>query len=220
MQLLIDGELCKRTPETTRVLNLTKQSQTFVFKNVSGPVVPSILRGFSAPVKIVTQPSDEELFFRMAHDSDSFNRYEAAERLMLKTLHGLIKDYKDEIPFKLRQDFLDAFAANLASATDGDQAFAARMLSLPIYDIVVQGLKTVDPDAVREAMEFVNETLAETFKDEFARIYKETAAPDGEVYSVAPGQVGRRDLHNASLAFLSGLETPEVLEAAKHQYHQ
>jgi aminopeptidase N len=221
VQLLIEGEVCKRAPETTRVLNLTEGTQTFVFKNVTGPVVPSVLRGFSAPVKVMTQPSDQELIFRMAHDSDPFNRYEAAERLMLKTIHGLVGDYKHEIPFKLRQDFLDAYAANIANALDsGDQAFAAKMLSLPLYDIVIQGLKTVDPDAVREAMDFVRETLAETFKDDFKKIYKETTAPDGEVYSVAPEQVGRRDLHNTSLGFLRILDTPDVQASAEQQYNQ
>jgi aminopeptidase N len=205
---------------TTRILHLTEDTQTFIFKDVPGPVVPSLLRGFSAPVKITTQPSDEELIFRMAHDSDPFNKYEATERLMLKTIYGLIKDYNDEIPFTLRQDFLDAYAVNLANATDGDQAFAARMLALPAGNIIIQGLKTVDPDAVEAATEFLRTTLAETFKADLERIYKETASPAGEAYNVDPAQVGRRELHNTSLSFLRKLATPEVAALAGQQYQQ
>ncbi|MBI3442136.1 MAG: aminopeptidase N [Proteobacteria bacterium] len=202
------------------LLNLTEKSQTFVFENVAGPVVPSVLRGFSAPVKVTTQPSDEELIFRMAHDSDPFNKYEATERLMLKTINNLIRDYDDEIPFQLSQDFIDAYGANLASATEGDQAFAARVLTLPPNGLIIQGLKEVDPDAVKAATDFLNEKLATTFKSDFERIYQETTASAGEVYDLSPEQVGRRELHNTSLYFLGKLEAPEVATLAEQQYLQ
>ncbi len=201
-----------------QILQLTEAEQTFVFENIDGPVVPSVLRGFSAPVKIVTQPSDEELIFRMAHDSDPFNKYEATERLMLKTLQGLIKDYQDENPLTLKQDFIDAYAANVANALDGDLAFAARTLSLPARSLVIQGLKAIDPDAVEAATNFLTATLAETFKGDFAAIYTATTAPAGETYNVGPEQVGRRDLHNTSLGFMLKLETPEVAATAKAQF--
>ncbi|MBI1214586.1 MAG: aminopeptidase N [Alphaproteobacteria bacterium] len=206
--------------ETTRVLDLTESSQTFVFENVDGPVVPSILRNFSAPVKITTQPTDGELIFRMAHDSDGYNKYEATERLMIKTLQNLIKDVRDELPLSLPQDFLDAYAVNLANATDGDAAFHAMLLSMPAYNLVTQDLKTLDPEDVNDAMSFMRKTLAETFEDEFRRIYDETKAPAGEKYDVVPEQVGRRDLHNLSLSYLGKLESPEMAAKAYKQFSE
>ena len=110
-----------KTAETTRVLNLTEASQTFVFENVQGPVTPSVLRNFSAPVKIVTQPTDDELIFRMAHDSDPYNKFEATERLMIKTLQKLVKDVQDELPLSLSPDFIAAYGNNVANALDGDK---------------------------------------------------------------------------------------------------
>ncbi|MFH1158469.1 MAG: aminopeptidase N [Pseudomonadota bacterium] len=203
---------------TTRVLNLTEKEQAFVFRNVPGTVVPSVLRGFSAPVKIVTQPSDEELVFRMAHDSDPYNRYEAKNNLMLNTLYGLIKDVQDGKSLELRKGFLDAYTTNVANALDGDKAFSAMMLSFPEYNILIQGMKTVDPDAIHKATKFMEKTLAAKFKDDFERIYKATTAPAGEVYDTGLGQVGRRELHNLSLSFLGKLDTPESAAKAEKQY--
>ena len=203
---------------TTRVLNLTKDKQTWVFENVNGPVVPSILRNFSAPVKITTQPSDDELIFRMAHDSNPFTKFEAKERLMLKTVLKLIDDVQAGRPLALPQAVVDAFGQNLAAAPGGDGAFAAQMLSLPAYNIIIQNLKTVDPDAIRDATRFMAQTLAETFRDEFQRVYRDTAAPVAEKYDVVPAQVGRRSLHNQALSFLGRLNDPAEITVANAQF--
>ena len=209
-----------KTAPTTRVLELTEATQTFVFNNVTGPVVPSVLRGFSAPVRMATQPSDEELMFRMAHDSDSYNRYEATERLMIKTLKGLIKDVQDDLPLALSPEFINAYGNNVANALDGDKGFNARVLQLPGYNLLIQELKILDPDAVNEALHFMRKTLATTFEAEFREIYKDTTAPKGEKYDVSPAQVGRRELHNLSLSFLGKMSTPEMSATAYKQYSQ
>ena len=214
--LTLEGET---TPgATTRVLELTEGSQTFTFTNVSGPVVPSVLRNFSAPVKVVTQPTDDELFFRMAHDSDPYNKYEATERLMAKTLRKLIQDVEDEIPLALDQSFLDAYGENVAKALDGDMNFNALTLQIPPSSLVTQDLKTIDPDAVIEATQFLKRSLAEKFEQEFRDIYEATKAPAGEKYDLSQEQVGRRDLHNLSLSFLGSAKTPEMAAKAYEQY--
>lgn len=202
----------------TRVLHLTEASQTFEFKNVDGPVVPSLLRGFSAPVKITTQPADDELVFRMAHDSDGFNKYEATERLMVKTLHKLIQQAENDLPLTLDAGFIAAYGENVKNAATGDLAFNARTLGLPPYNIIIQDLKVLDPDAVAEAVDFLKTTLAKTFEPELKSIYAATAAPAGEKYDVVPAQVGRRELHNTVLGFIGKLETPEAALDAVAQY--
>ena len=202
----------------TRVLHLTEASQTFEFKNVDGPVVPSLLRGFSAPVKITTQPADDELVFRMAHDSDGFNKYEATERLMVKTLHKLIQQAENDLPLTLDAGFIAAYGENVKNAATGDLAFNARTLGLPPYNIIIQDLKVLDPDAVAEAVDFLKTTLAKTFEPELKSISAATAAPAGEKYDVVPAQVGRRELHNTVLGFIGKLETPEAALDAVAQY--
>lgn len=216
--LTLEGE--SGAGATTRILELKQESQTFVFKNVSGPVVPSILRGFSAPVKITTQPTDDELVFRMAHDSDPFNRYEAGERLMLKVMHQLLEDQQAGKPLALPQNFIDAYRVNVANALSGDTAFAARMLTLPASSLLAQDLKTLDPDATKTVRDFMMGTLAKTFQGDFKNIYALTRAPANETYNVSPAQVGRREMHNLSLSFLSKLATPNAIAAAEVQYQQ
>lgn len=218
LTLSTDGCFTPGTGDSTRVLHLTQKSQTFEFTGVKGSVVPSVLRGFSAPVKVTTQPSDDELIFRMAHDSNGFNRYEAAERLKVKTLHGLIAAAAVGKPLKLEQKFLDAYAVNVANALDGDLDFNARLLSLPPYNLVTQDLKTVNPEAVRDALHFMSETLAKTFEGELRDIYAKTTAPAGEKYDVTPAQVGRREMQRVSLSLLGKLGTPDILAQAGHQY--
>lgn len=203
---------------TTRVLELTEASQTFTFTGVTGPVVPSILREFSAPVKVTTVPSQDELVFRMAHDSDPYNKYEATERLMIKTLKNLIKDAQDDLPLNVPADFIAAYGNNLANAMDGDKNFNALTLQLPPSSLVTQDLKVIDPDDVREATVFLKKTLAQHFEQEFRDLYKATMPPAGEKYDLSQEQVGRRDIHNLSLSFLGALKTPEFATAAYEQF--
>ena len=203
---------------TTRVLELTEARHEFVFTNVSGPVVPSVLRDFSAPVKITTTPSDEEIVFRMAHDSDPYNKYESTERLMVKTLQKLIKDAHDDLPLSVPSEFLAAYGNNLANALDGDKNFNALTLQLPPQNLVTLDLKLIDPEAVLDATKFLKTTIAATYEKEFRDLYKATTPPAGEKYDLSQEQVGRRDLHNLSLSFLGSMKTPEFAAAAYTQF--
>ena len=96
--------------------------------------------------------------------------------------------------------------------------FNAMTLQLPGYNLITQDMKTLDPDAVQEAISFMRRTLAKTFEAEFRDIYKETASPAGEKYDLSKEQVGRREMHNASLSFLGKLATPEMSALAYDQY--
>jgi aminopeptidase N len=199
-----------------KTLHLTEATQTFVFENVTGSVVPSVLRGFSAPVKVITPVSDDDLVFRMAHDSDPFNKYEATERLMVNTMQGLLEDVKAGKPLALSQKFVEAYGVNVANAVDGDMGFAARVLAVPA---LMPHLKSIDPDAVKKVQDFMRDTLAATFAHDFSRIYLATAAPDNETYKVIPEQVGRRELHNLGLAFLSRA-MPYAENTVQNQYYK
>ncbi|MBU6475576.1 MAG: aminopeptidase N, partial [Alphaproteobacteria bacterium] len=209
--LTLKGE--KKAGSAERVLDFTKAEQTFVFKDVAGPVVPSLFRDFSAPVKVVTPVADDELVFRMSHDSDPFNRFDAGQQMMAKTMRQLLRDHEAGMPLALPKEFTAAYGLNLADAADGDRAFAARMLGLPDF---TQDLKQYDPEAAKTVTDFVRKTLAETFEAEFKDIYAKTATPAGETFSIH--DAGRRDLHNAALRFLGTLETQDVKTAAQAQY--
>ena len=82
----------------TRVLQLTAMQQQFVFEDMPADAVPSLLRGFSAPLVLAVNEDDTRLAFRMAHDSDPFNRWDAAQRFMVRTLLAMAAADTPQVP--------------------------------------------------------------------------------------------------------------------------
>lgn len=180
----------------TTVLNLKKQEQVFTFDNIGAKPVPSILRNFSAPVKLTTDLSDDDLKFLMVHDTDGFNRWEAGQTYALRTMNRLIDTAElDEGIFESLESLLD-----LAIQGKGDKALLARALSLPEVQIVAQTRDIVDPDAIYAARERLRGLFAQRCADKLMSVYKsnlETGA-----YSIAPEAMAKRSLKNTVLAYL------------------
>jgi aminopeptidase N len=118
------------SPSSIRVLNLRQQQQSFRFVGIDRQPVPSLLRSFSAPVKLHFDYSDEELAFLMANDRDLFNRWEAGQRLAIKTMLDLVADYQQHKKLLLNQSFVAAFHEILTDAAL-DLSLLAEILSLP-----------------------------------------------------------------------------------------
>jgi aminopeptidase N len=173
------------------VLSLKEREQTFTFEN-AGDCVPSLLRGFSAPV-ILNYPYEEaELLGLMASDDDPFNRWEAGQRLACSTILE-----KGGIP---SQPFLDA-ARNVMG--DADPAFVAEALALPAETFLAEQMDVVDPDRLHESRNTLRRSLAAALKDELLKSYKSnaTAGP----YSPDARSMGKRALRNLSLGYLAEL---------------
>jgi aminopeptidase N len=94
---------------TTRVLSITEATQTFILNNVQFKPVLSVLRGFSAPVIVKVKYSNEELAFLMAHDSDSFNRWDAGQTLLINILLKLVKDIQQQNSLSIPSDLIQQF---------------------------------------------------------------------------------------------------------------
>ncbi|MFN3752237.1 MAG: aminopeptidase N [Thiobacillus sp.] len=189
---------------TTRVLLLTEPTQTFVFEGISAAPVASLLRNFSAPVRLDFAQTDFELAHLMAHDSDAFNRWEAGQRLASRVLlAGIAVNGQGDgwIP----SIFIDACARVLDDGIDGDAALAAEALALPgetvLADTVAARGDVIDPDAIFAARLALRRALAQALHPRFEAAWHALAptrdyAPDGE-------QVGRRSLRNTCLAYLA-----------------
>lgn len=138
--LLKDG-----TPHgDTRVLQLSQPEQTFTFENVPSEPVPSLLRGFSAPVRLSVARSEAELLLLASSDPDSFNRWDAAQQLATRVLLALAKaGGKGEVSPSL----LEAYRATLSDETL-DPSLASYSLSLPDYATLSQerALLTATPN--------------------------------------------------------------------------
>ncbi len=214
LQLSGDGE----EPDAgTRVLELKKEEETFLFINVPREPVPSLLRGFSAPVKVKLELTDDERLFLMAHDGDAFNRWDAGQQLALKIILSLVEDYQQGRPLTLAESFIGAFREILESNM-ADKAFQAFALTMPAEIYVSDALEVIDPEAVHEARRFVRKTLAEVLKDALLSLYRRHQ--DTGPYRFDQEAIGWRSLMNTSLAYLMELEDREIHKMCLRQFEK
>jgi len=195
-----------------QVLELTQKEQTFEFTGITAAVVPSILRGFSAPVNLLATRSDEELAFLMAHESDSFNRWEASQQLCTRVMLAMADAHAAGKPVGGAPSLLlEACRATLVES-GGDQSLQALALSLPDFDSTAAAVQVVNPQALLAAISALKKDLAAKLQPELTAVYKQCAtaeAASGE-YSPDPASIGRRRLRDTCLAYLSSLDTPET----------
>jgi aminopeptidase N len=192
---------------TTRVLSLTDVRQAFVFEGVPERPVPSLLRGFSAPVELEFDYPDAELALLAAHDSDAFNRWEAGQRLAQRVLLTAIEAIRAGRTPAFGSALVEVFRRVLAAA-ESDPAFAAEALTLPGAAYLAEQMAVVDPDAILAARNGLRRHLAGSLTGEFEAAWAQYR-PAGP-YRPDPVPAGRRALRNAALGYLMELETPEI----------
>ncbi len=200
---------------TTRVLLLTEPVQQFVFEDVAAAPVPSLLRGYSAPVALDFACSDAELAHLLAHDDDPFNRWEAGQRLAGRLILGaaaaLLEGRRPVWP----EAFLAAAARVVEGAAD-DPAFAAEALALPAEATLAEEMASVDPDALHAARNglrrFLAVRLEALWRDTYAGL-----APRGP-YRPDSAEAGRRALRNLCLSYLGEPDGEAARELALAQF--
>ncbi|MFP3979197.1 aminopeptidase N [Marinobacter sp. KMM 10035] len=181
---------------TERVLELTDASHTFEFHGLSQKPVPSLLRHFSAPVRLVYPWSREQLVFLMSHDPDGFNRWDAGQRLAVDVIQSLVASSgAGDVDPRL----VDAYRALLADRAL-DQALVAKMLHLPSEAYLIELADSPDVAAIHRTREQVLSHLATSLRDELVACYNRNLG--GGEYEVTPESVARRSLKNTALAWL------------------
>ncbi len=209
----LEHEAASRTG--TRVLPLAEARQSFVFADVPAPPVPSLLRGFSAPVKLKDVPIDR-LKFLALHDTDPFARWEAGQQVASKILLDRIADHqRGEAPAPLDPDLIAAMRQILADA-DRDPAFAAEGLTLPSEAFLADQLAIVDVEAIHTSRQGAHAALGEALAAEFAAAYRDLA--DAGPYSIDGTSIGRRALRNACLAYLTAADPEKGAALAMAQF--
>src|SRR5690606_11074114 len=184
---------------TTRVLELTEAEQRFTFADVPERPVPSLLRGFSAPVNLESDLTDADRRFLMAHDPDPFVRWESGQSYALKLMLGLIDERRAGRPLRLDDGLADAFARTLADRSQ-DHAFVAQALTLPSETYVAEQMAEIDVDGIHAVREFLRTALGERLAGTWTEAYHRLRVD--EPYRFEAAQVGRRALRNVALAFL------------------
>ncbi len=209
MTLELDG----RPLSGDLVLNITEHEHTFNFTNVHHRPYASILRGFSAPVKLATNATRDDLLFLMVHDSDLFNRWEAAQTFATRLLSDATKSGElDEVK---AGEFAHALGKMFEDETL-EPAFIAQMLSLPgETDLAREMASNVDPSAIYRSRLGLRKNIATTLQDSFEHIV-DTVCLTG-TYSPNATDAGKRALRNSALGFLAILGDDATMERLRQQ---
>jgi aminopeptidase N len=217
LPLRLEGEAAG-VPEsgaTTRVLELTQPEQRFVFVDLPEEPLPSILRGFSAPVKLEMARSRTDLAFLMAHDDDAFSRWDAGDRLGIEILLELARAALEGRTLEIDAGFALAWGRILADdSLDG--SLRALALGLPSERVVGQEMETIEPDAIHAAREHAGRSLGLAHTDRLWSIYRDLS-PAG-AYRHEQREIDRRRLRNVALRYLVWTGEEEAIQAAWAQF--
>ncbi|WP_410175446.1 aminopeptidase N [Plesiomonas shigelloides] len=196
------------------VLNVTEPEQTFVFEPVPQAPVISLLREFSAPVKLDYPYTDKQLTFLMAHARNDFARWDAAQMLIGKYVRLNVANWQDGNALELPIEVVDAFRAVLLDE-QLDPALAALILTLPKETELAELFDLIDPDAIRAVREFIRDELVLELNDELRAVYQAHVLPE---YRVEHADIARRALRNTCLSYLAFAEGADAL--VRRQYEQ
>ena len=198
LPLQLEGETAAVAAPRTFVL--TKASETLTFTNVDAEPVPSILRGFSAPVVLVYDYSDAQLLHLLAKDIDPFNRWEAGQRLAVRSaIRSIAADAEPVGADTLNDAYVQAMRSVLRDRTL-DAAFKDLVLTLPGETYLAEQLDVVNPQRIHAVREAMRLQLATALADDWAAVYE--ANQDNGAYTPDPLSSGRRALAGMALSHL------------------
>jgi aminopeptidase N len=208
---LADGKAVARG-----ILPLRNAVESYVFTGVAEPPVPSLNRGFAAPVRLVADLSGDDLRFLAARDTDPFNRWQAVQSLATRLLVDNVAAIRAGAPMREDPGLLDAFAAILAD-TGLEPAFIALALTLPSEaDIAREIARDVDPDAVFAARSALRAGVGRHLGRALVERYRRLTTT--EPYRPDAAGTGRRALRNVCLDLLVAAREAGAIERAARQY--
>lgn len=194
--LCLEGMASK---EVETVLHLRSAKQTFQFTDVPTAPIPSLLRNFSAPVKLQMNYTDQELIFLAKYDVDAFNRWEAVQQYTLRVMLALIKQCEQKQILQLPEEFVKLYEYLLTNKMD-DKLLQAEMLVLPSEKMIGEQMLVVAVDAIHTARELVLLALAKRLEKAWLITYEQNKTTNTKEFSLE--MVGKRQLKNICLAYL------------------
>ncbi len=180
------------------LLRVQKETETFEFKNMKEKPIPSLLRGFSAPVKVDYDYDDKMLLFLFENDTDPFNAWEAGQQFALRLI------LKSEGTPKIPKTYFSALK-NVIEKMQDDKLLLAQMLTLPSENYIAEQMKTIDMDRIHAAREFILLEIATHLKNDFLGLYKKSSRME----------IADRALKNVSLTYLMLLPDYKAMGVAQ-----
>ncbi len=200
-------------PVYEKVLTLTDRYETFCFRQIDKEPTPSLFRGFSAPISMNATYCSEELMFLMAHESDDFNRWEAAQVLISETILQMVENKSKGNPSTLAPELIRAFEKTLTDTT-ADKALIAQIMTIASESELGDRMNQIDVDGIHEARDCFINTLAKALHSEFRSIVDENR--EISPYSIDSKAMARRKLKNLALSYLARSEA----NSAEFMFHE
>jgi aminopeptidase N len=200
---------------STALLELREAEQTFTFHGVSERPVPSVLRGASAPVRLEIERDEDELAFLMGHDSDPFNRWDAAQTFAQRMILAMVATRAAGRPMVLDQRFMTAWG-RILDDSELDGSLKSLMLTLPDERVLGQAMDEVDVEGLHAAREHVLHALADRHGMRFESIHDGTARP---IYRFDRDGIAARRLGATMLALMGRIQgfRARAIEIARRQ---
>jgi len=197
------------------LIELRAESETFVFNHIPKNSLPSYFRQFSAPVKIETDFTDEELAFLMANDTDEINRWDCAQTLFIKEIKRIIKAIQLKEPLSVSMNLINAFQNALLDKRM-DRAFISKTLTLPSEFEIKEHFDPVDVTAINKARLFLEQKIAKQLKNNFLSIIHICSKADQ--LSISHNAMADRSLKNLSLSYLGSLKAQETTDLVYNHF--
>jgi len=199
-----------------KVLNIAQASQQFVFENIDEEPVPSLLRGFSAPVKLSFNYSRDQLLFIIGNDSDGFCRWDAAQQLGVAVLNDMIAAHSQQRPMVVDPRLIDAYR-QLLREPGLDKAMVALLITLPSEAYMAELSRPVDVHAIHAARTEARGQIASQLSELLWQTYNHNKTD--QAYQPSTAQIAQRSLKNRALDYLMLLPGGVALEQCLSQYH-
>jgi aminopeptidase N len=206
--LKLQSEQTVVNSENQTLIHLKKQSETFVFENVPTRPVLSLNRQFSAPIHLKWEASFEDLLFLMKHDSDAFNKWEAAQKIYLQLNSKLIQSFRENKTPELASAVVQAFISVVENPSL-DPDLKAKLMALPSMDYLAQLEPVLDGPAFLKAHDLLLEGFAKASEAQLLKIYETHHGQN--ITSLDPKDFGRRRLKNTALHYLASLPQHQAL---------
>ncbi len=201
----------------TRILDITQEDEVFEFINVEQQPALSLLRDFSAPVRLHYAYSDQELLTLMTKDTNAFSRWDAAQQYFARLILVGVDEYcrKGKYDAHLDMTLLSCCSAMLKNRGESPQLLAM-LFTLPSENYMMQVMPEANVDGVHAVRNKIIETLAMQLEDEWRDVYNRIASDLAPEYT--PANAEKRCLKNVALHYLSAIEGDEMVDLIKQQF--
>lgn len=201
----------------TQVLSLTEAKQTITLTEIEEKPVLSLLRDFSAPIKLEYDYQSDDLFFLLAHDSNGFSRWEASQTIAIRFILDLIEDYHHDKPLQISDELINAYRSMLNDAAT-DNALKAKILTLPAFNTLAEKMPVIDVAAIHTVKKFVKRQLAEHLYADLLAQFK--SLQDFSEFKKSGADIAARSLKNVCLDLLMMLDNEDAATLCLAQFKQ